>query len=77
MNSATIEINWDNCNRCRTCVDSCFIDVLRWDEREEKPVAAYPQDCVWCYACEMGCPGHCIDVKPAGARHIPTPYESA
>lgn len=74
MDSAVIELHLDDCNRCRTCVDSCFVDVLRWDEQAEKPVAAYPQDCVWCYACEMACPGNCIDVKPAGARRIPTPY---
>jgi NAD-dependent dihydropyrimidine dehydrogenase PreA subunit len=74
MESLVIQFNLTNCTRCRTCVDSCFVDVLRWDEREQMPLTAYPEDCVWCYACELACPMSCIDVKPAGARPIPTPY---
>lgn len=74
MAIVAIEIVRDNCNQCKTCVDSCFVDVFRWDEQGDKPIAAYPEDCVWCYACEIACPGKCIEVKPARERKIPTPY---
>ena len=74
MISVKIEIDMDLCNRCQTCVDACFVDVFRWDGKEEKPIAAYPEDCVWCYACETACPVKCIEVKPLGPRHIPMPY---
>lgn len=62
--SAKIEIDRDMCNSCKTCVDACFVDVFRWDAKEEKPIAAYPEDCVWCLACEMVCPVQCIEVIP-------------
>ena len=74
MNSVKIEIDMDLCNRCKACVNACFVDVFRWDAEEEKPIAAYSEDCVWCYACEMACPVKCIEVKPIGPRHIPAPY---
>jgi NAD-dependent dihydropyrimidine dehydrogenase PreA subunit len=63
--SAKIEIDKDMCNSCKTCVGTCFVDVFRWDAKEERPIAAYPEDCVWCLACEMACPVQCIEVIPA------------
>jgi NAD-dependent dihydropyrimidine dehydrogenase PreA subunit len=74
MDSVTIEIDRKKCKSCKTCVDSCFVDVYRWDDKEKKPIAAYPEDCVWCYACEMACPVQCIEVKPIGPRRLPEPY---
>jgi NAD-dependent dihydropyrimidine dehydrogenase PreA subunit len=74
MNGVTITIDRDNCTDCQTCVGACFVDVLRWDEQAGRPVVAYPEDCVWCYACELACPAQCIDVKPAETRRIPSPY---
>ena len=74
MSSVKIEIDNDRCTRCKTCVHACFVDVFRWDDNAEKPIAAYPEDCVWCYACEMACPVKCIEVKPVEPRRIPSPY---
>jgi NAD-dependent dihydropyrimidine dehydrogenase PreA subunit len=54
-------------------VNACFADVIRWDEDAEKPVFAYPEDCVWCLACELACPENCIDVVP----NIPAPLRSS
>jgi NAD-dependent dihydropyrimidine dehydrogenase PreA subunit len=68
-----IKIDLSNCNGCRTCVDACFVDVLRWDEDNRQPVVAYPEDCVWCLACECACPEQCIDVIP----NIPSPLRSS
>ena len=62
--SANIEINLEECTGCKTCVEACFVDVMRWDETEEKPVIAYEQDCVWCFTCEINCPVQCINVIP-------------
>ena len=36
--------------------------MLRWNEADKKPVVAYPEDCVWCLACEAACPAQCIEV---------------
>jgi NAD-dependent dihydropyrimidine dehydrogenase PreA subunit len=66
-----IKIDRDCCNGCKTCVNSCFVDAIRWDEKEEKPIAAYPEDCVWCLACEINCPVQCIEVIPI----IPAPLK--
>ena len=72
--SAKIEIDKDMCNSCKTCVDACFVDVFRWDAKEERPIAAYPEDCVWCLACEMACPVQCIEVMPNIPEGLPAPY---
>ncbi len=72
--SAKIEIDRDMCNSCKTCVDACFVDVIRWDAKEERPVVAYPEDCVWCLACEMACPVQCIEVKPDIPVGLKAPY---
>jgi NAD-dependent dihydropyrimidine dehydrogenase PreA subunit len=74
MDIVKIEIDKDMCNSCKTCVDACFVDVFRWDAKKERPIAAYAEDCVWCFACETACPVQCIKVKPIGQRRIPAPY---
>lgn len=68
-----VKIDLDVCNKCKMCVSACFVDVIRWDEKEEVPIAAYPEDCVWCYACEIACPVQCIEVVPGTPRFV-EPY---
>lgn len=65
--SANIEIDKNTCTGCQTCVEACFVDVMRRDPTEEMPVVAYEHDCVWCFTCEINCPARCINVKP----HLP------
>jgi len=72
MNS--IKIDRDLCNGCKTCVDACFVDVIRWDDKAERPIAAYPEDCVWCLACEDACPVQCIEVVPTIPGRLPAWY---
>jgi len=72
---AEIRINKDLCTGCRVCVDACFIDVLRWDDSAKKPIVAYPEDCVWCCACELACPAQCIEVVPSIPVRIKLPCE--
>jgi NAD-dependent dihydropyrimidine dehydrogenase PreA subunit len=68
-----IEIDQDTCNGRKMCISACFVDVLRWDDAAEKPVAAYPEDCVWCLACEAACPVNAINVIPV----VPAPLKSS
>jgi len=68
-----IDIDLEKCKGCKTCVNACFADVLRWNEADKKPVVAYPEDCVWCLACEAACPAQCIEVVP----DIPAPLRSS
>jgi NAD-dependent dihydropyrimidine dehydrogenase PreA subunit len=68
-----IDIDLDKCKGCKTCMNACFADVIRWDDAKKKPVIAYPEDCVWCLACEAGCPAQCIEVIP----NIPAPLFSS
>ncbi len=68
-----INIDPDTCNGCKTCVNACFVDALRWDSQAERPVAAYTEDCVWCLACEASCPTNSIEVVPV----VPAPLRSS
>jgi NAD-dependent dihydropyrimidine dehydrogenase PreA subunit len=68
-----IKIDLTSCKGCKSCMNACFVDVIRWDEKNKKPVAAYPEDCVWCLACECTCPEQCIEVIP----NIPAPLRSS
>ncbi len=68
-----IKIDRDSCQSCKSCMKACFADVIRWDDIEDKPVVAYPEDCVWCLACEIACPAQCIEVVP----NIPAPLRSS
>ena len=58
------EVDLDKCTGCGICVDVCPLDVLRMDERGEKAIICYPDDCHTCFQCEMNCPPHAIYVHP-------------
>ncbi len=51
------------CNGCKSCYKACWIDVIRWDEEHERPLVAYPEDCVDCNYCEISCPEGAIKVS--------------
>ncbi len=59
-----ISIDYEVCSSCENCVKACFVDVLRWDEAEDRPVVAYPEDCVQCNWCELECSTGAIEVVP-------------
>jgi NAD-dependent dihydropyrimidine dehydrogenase PreA subunit len=60
----TVKVDMDLCSSCKTCYDACFVNVFRWNEQDEKPIVAYPEDCVECNKCELGCPVNAIEVIP-------------
>jgi len=60
----TIKIDKDGCTGCQVCFEACFVDVFRWDGAEDRPIVAYPEDCVECNKCELDCPEHVIEVIP-------------
>ena len=68
-----IRIDFDGCTGCKSCMKACFVDVIRWDDTNKRPVVAYPEDCVWCLACECACPEQVIEVVP----NIPAPLRSS
>jgi NAD-dependent dihydropyrimidine dehydrogenase PreA subunit len=68
-----IRIDLDTCKGCKNCFNACFVDVIRWNDEKKKPVVAYPEDCVWCLACEAACPVNAIEVVPI----IPAPLRTS
>ena len=59
-----LKFDYEKCIRCKKCVSACFVDVIRWDEEENRPVAKYPQECAVCTWCMIECPKDVIDVIP-------------
>ncbi len=44
------------CNSCGVYINSCSIDVIRMDEKGEKSVIKYVEDCMLCYYYKLDCP---------------------
>jgi adenylylsulfate reductase subunit B len=56
-------IDYQNCNGCGKCYDTCPMDVYGWDEEKHLPVVSYPEECRACLYCEFGCSCVAIDVR--------------
>jgi NAD-dependent dihydropyrimidine dehydrogenase PreA subunit len=63
MANHKVIVNQEKCIGCKICYKACFVDVIRWDEENKKPIIAYPKDCVHCTYCEALCPKECIEVE--------------
>lgn len=60
-------INLEKCTGCGVCIETCAMDVIRMDEKGEKALVEYVDDCMLCYACELDCPEDAIYVSPEKA----------
>lgn len=66
---AVERIDPDRCIGCKQCFDTCYADVYRMDEENEKAVVQYPEDCVLCCWCIVLCP---VDaVIWTGTKNVP------
>lgn len=48
------------CIGCRNCVDICPMDVFRFDEKENKSVIAFVENCQSCGQCYLNCYGRSL-----------------
>jgi 2-oxoglutarate ferredoxin oxidoreductase subunit delta len=57
-----VKIIVDNhkCSGCSTCVEVCPVSV--YELKNEKAVAAKPEECLVCRACEVQCPENAIQI---------------
>ncbi len=58
------QIDFVKCNGCGICVEICPLDALGLMCDGSKAYIAYPEDCMTCYQCELGCPCGAIYVHP-------------
>lgn len=65
-------IDPEKCTGCGVCVEVCPLDTLRINEASGRAIIAYPDDCMTCFACEIGCPNQAIDVSPFKEELPPT-----
>ena len=58
------------CIGCGTCVEICIMDVFRMDEKNQKAVIAYKEECMSCFCCELECPSKAISVSIFEKAHL-------
>jgi NAD-dependent dihydropyrimidine dehydrogenase PreA subunit len=68
------KIDLEKCTGCGKCIESCSLDVIRLDEKQEKAVIKYLEDCMTCYSCERDCPEGAIYVGPERAGWVVLPW---
>jgi NAD-dependent dihydropyrimidine dehydrogenase PreA subunit len=69
-----IKVDEATCGGCKNCYKSCWVDVIRWNEEKQRPVIAYPEDCVDCNYCEIVCTTDSIKVSPDYSKPWPNVY---
>jgi adenylylsulfate reductase subunit B len=63
MATSITKVDSERCTGCQTCYDLCPQDVYTWDEKENAPVVAYPEECWGCGVCWAECPSRAIEYK--------------
>lgn len=58
------KIDLELCTGCGICFNICPMDVFRMDEKNNKAVIKYPEDCMLCEFCVLDCPEDAITVSP-------------
>jgi len=63
MATSICTVDYERCTGCQTCYDLCPEDVYTWDETENAPKVAYPEECWGCGICWAECPVRAIAYK--------------
>ena len=59
----TAEFDYEKCTGCRRCYELCPLDIIAWDEEENRPYVKYPDECQLCFICQTECPETAVKVK--------------
>jgi len=59
----TATFDYDKCIKCKKCYNLCPLDIIAWDEKDNKPYVKYPDECQLCFICQVECPEKAIKVK--------------
>ena len=51
------------CIGCRNCINTCPMDVYRFDETAMKSIIAYPENCQACGMCYYACLGQSLQLS--------------
>lgn len=51
----SVNIIHEKCARCKACYRYCPNDVIGWDEKNNMPFIAYPDECSHCGVCKLEC----------------------
>jgi NAD-dependent dihydropyrimidine dehydrogenase PreA subunit len=69
-----VNIDMEKCTGCQDCYLACFVDVIRWNDAEDRPIVKYPEECVACNQCELACSVDAVTVIPVNPVPYPEPY---
>jgi len=58
-----ISISQDACRGCQLCVDECPVDVITFDETEERASVSHANDCIACLSCSYLCPSGALSIQ--------------
>jgi NAD-dependent dihydropyrimidine dehydrogenase PreA subunit len=71
---SVIRHDLNKCIGCRTCLTICPMDVFRFNEKAQKSVIAYPDNCQSCGQCYVNCPVQSLAMSVYDMRHEITNY---
>ena len=60
-----ITIDWEKCQACGDCIDTCPSEVLVLAQKDGREVAdvASADDCIGCESCVATCPEEAIQIE--------------
>jgi adenylylsulfate reductase, subunit B len=55
-------IDYEICEGCGVCEDSCPLDIIYFDEQSGRPDVRYKDECWHCGSCRQECPEEAISI---------------